>query len=132
MNLGESLKQYVSYFQSLMALVYNYNNNVATAAFINELQVPYSFYKHLMKHKVTKMRDILTCTQKCIQIENATRSSANHSPKREGKMEKHKAQSVPLKKTSRKAVGAVKKPARNLAKSYGDEANFIPFKVSID
>ena len=63
-----------------MALVYNCNDDVAAAAFISGLLVTHS-YKYLVKHEVTKMRDILTRAQEYIQIEDATRSSANHSPK---------------------------------------------------
>ena len=37
MKVGESLKSYVNYFQSQMALVYN--EDVTTAAFISGLQV---------------------------------------------------------------------------------------------
>ena len=47
-----------------MTLVYNYNENVAAAAFISGLQATHSFYKHLVKNDVTKMRDILVRTQK--------------------------------------------------------------------
>jgi len=43
-----------------MALVYNYNDDVAAAVFISGLQVSHTFYKHLVKHDVTKMRDILS------------------------------------------------------------------------
>jgi len=39
--------------------VYNYNNGMAAATFISGLQVTHSFYKHLVKHEVTKMRDDL-------------------------------------------------------------------------
>ena len=67
MKPGESLTHYVSY----LTLVYNYND-VVTVAFINGLQVFHSFYKHLVKHEVTKMRDILSRSKKYIQIENAT------------------------------------------------------------
>ena len=45
----------------------------------------HSFYKHLVKHEITKMRNILTHAQKYIQIKDATRSSANRSPKRGAK-----------------------------------------------
>jgi len=45
-----------------MALVYNCNEDVAVAAFISELQVTHSFYKHLVKNDVTKMKDILVRT----------------------------------------------------------------------
>jgi len=46
------------------------------------MQVSHSFYKHLVKYKVTKMRDILALVQKYIQIEDAIQSSANRSSKR--------------------------------------------------
>ena len=59
MKPGESLKKYVSYFQSQMALVYNCNEEVVAAVFISELQVTHLFYKHLVKNDVTKMRHIL-------------------------------------------------------------------------
>ena len=62
-----------------MALVYNCNDDVVAAAFIIRMHVTHSFYKYLVKHEVTKMRDILTRAQKYILIENATRSSANCS-----------------------------------------------------
>jgi len=42
------------------------------------------------------------------------------------------AQPVLLKKTLSRANGAVNKPAWNLAKAHGDEANFTPIKVSVD
>ena len=82
-----------------MALMYNCNNGVVVFALISELQVSHSFYKPLVKHEVTKMRHILTHAHKYIQIEDATRSSANHSPKRGGEVEKQKAQPIPPKKT---------------------------------
>ena len=59
MKPGESLKQYVDYFHSQMTLVYNCNDDVVAAAFISGMQVTHSFYKYLVKHEVTKMRDIL-------------------------------------------------------------------------
>ena len=49
-----------------MALVYNCNDGVAVVAFISEMQVTHFFYKHLVKHEVTKMRDILARVQKYI------------------------------------------------------------------
>ena len=64
MKPGESLKNYINYFQSQMALVDNYNDDVAAAAFISRLQVTHSFYNHLVKNDVTKMRDILVRAQK--------------------------------------------------------------------
>ena len=64
-----------------MALVYNCKDDVAVAAFISGLQVTHSFYKHLVKYEVTKMRDIFIRAQKYIQIEDVTRASANCLPK---------------------------------------------------
>ena len=59
MKPGESLKNYVDYFQSQMALVYNCNEDVAIVALISGLQVTHSFYKNLVKNNITKMRDII-------------------------------------------------------------------------
>ena len=64
-----------------MALVYNCNDNVDAAAFISGLKVTNSFYKYLVKHEVTKTRDVLTRAKKYIQIEGATRNSTNRSHK---------------------------------------------------
>ena len=73
-----------------MALIYNCNEDVAVAAFISGLQVTHSFYKHLVKYEVTKIRDILFQVQKYIQIEDAIRSAANRSLKKGGKGVKSK------------------------------------------
>jgi len=64
MKPRESLKQYIGYFQSQIVLVYNYNDDVVVAAFISRMQVTHSFYKHLVKHEVTKISNILTRPQK--------------------------------------------------------------------
>ena len=48
MKYGESLKSCISYFQSQMALVYNYNDDVATAAFIARLETSHSLYLSLI------------------------------------------------------------------------------------
>ena len=66
MKAGESLKNYVNYFQSQMALVYNCNEDVAVATLISGLQVTNPFYKYLVKNDVTRMRDILVQAQKYI------------------------------------------------------------------
>jgi len=114
-----------------MAPVYNYKDDMVATAFISGMQVTHS-YKHLLKHEVTKMRDILTHAQKYIQIEDGTQSSANRSPKRGGKLEKQKAQPDPPKKVPTQAVGAINKPARNLAKVHGDGADLTPLKIPVD
>jgi len=50
-----------------MALVYNCKDDVAAVAFISWLQVSHFFYKYLVKHKVTKVRNIFSRAQKYIQ-----------------------------------------------------------------
>jgi len=62
-----------------MALVYNYNEDVAAATFISGLQVIHSFYKHLVKNNVSKMKDILVRVQKYMQIEEVTRATTSRS-----------------------------------------------------
>ena len=64
-----------------MALMHNSNDDVVAVVFINGLKITHSFYKHLVKYEIIEMRDIFTHTQKYIQIEDATRNSANCSPK---------------------------------------------------
>ena len=64
----ETLKNYVNYFQSQMAPVYNCNEDVVVAAFISRLQVTNPFYIYMWKNDVTKMRDIYVQEQKYIQI----------------------------------------------------------------
>ena len=86
MKHGESLKQYVIYFQSQVALVYNCNDDVVVAVFISGLH----FLQASGEHEVTKMKDIPTHAQKYIQIENATWIFANHYPKWEEEVKKQK------------------------------------------
>jgi len=52
---------------------------VAAAAFISELQITHFFYKHLVKHEVTKMRDILSRAQKYIRIKDVIQNATDHS-----------------------------------------------------
>ena len=77
MKTGESLKNYINYFQSQIALVYNYNENIATTALISWLQVTNPFYKYLVKNDVTKIRDIRARMQKYIQIEEVTGATSS-------------------------------------------------------
>ena len=64
-----------------MSLVYNCNDDITEAAFIVGMQIDHSFYKHLAKHDVTNMKDILSRVQKYIQLEEATRNATNCSTK---------------------------------------------------
>ena len=63
MKLGKSLKNYVNYFQSQMSLIHNYNKDIVSIIFISGLQVIHTFYKHLVKNDVTKMKDNLVWAQ---------------------------------------------------------------------
>ena len=58
MKPGETLKRYISYFQNQMVMVYNCIDDVTSVAFIVGLQTDHS-YKHLVKHDITNMKDIL-------------------------------------------------------------------------
>jgi len=113
---GESLKNYVNYFHSKIALVYNCNEDIVAAAFISGLQVSHLFYKHLMKNDITKIRDILIQAQKYIQVEEATRAASSHSPRQGPKVEKPKLQFPPRKNPSHN-VSSVREPARHAIES---------------
>jgi len=58
-----------------MVMVYNCSDDVVAATFIVRLQTDHSFYKHLVKHDITNMKDILSRAQKYVQLEEAIRSS---------------------------------------------------------
>ena len=55
-----------------MAMVYNCSNDVIAATFIVGLQTDHFFYKHLVEHDITNMKDILSRAQKYVQMEEAT------------------------------------------------------------
>ena len=79
------------------------------------------------------MWDILSRAQKHIQIEDATRSAVDRSFKGEDNGEKLKPQPAFPKKNQNRASDAINKPSsRNPAKTYEDEADFTPFKISED
>ena len=105
-----------------MALVYNCNDDMAVAAFISGLEVTH-FYKYLVKHDVTKMRDIFARVQP---------EFYQSLPQARRESEKQEAQPGPPKKTPNRVVGAINKSARNLTKVHGDEADLTPFKVPVD
>ena len=131
MKAGESLKNYVNYFQSQMALVYNCNEDVAAAAFISGLQVTYPIYKHLVRNDATRMRDILVQAQKYIQIKEATRPTFSRSPKQGPEIEKLKPQ-FHSKKNSSHNSSTVRKPSRCAAESGKggeSERDLTPFRI---
>ena len=133
MKSRESLKNYVNYFQSQMALICNCNKDVADASF-SRMQVTNPFYKHLMKNNVTKMRDILTWVQKYIQIEGATRATSSRPLRQGPEVEKPKPQFTSRKNLSYN-FSTVHKPSRHATESSkGNEVelDLIPFRVPID
>ena len=54
---------------------------VAAPAFIKGLQVSHPLYKHLLKHNIAKMSEVLTRAQLYIQLEEAMKASPKHSAK---------------------------------------------------
>ena len=89
---GDSLKSFIGYFQSKQDKVFSCGEDVFTLAFINGLQVSHPMYKHLLKHNVTRMCEILSQSQPYIQLEEAMKCFANHSTKRGDDREKSKPQ----------------------------------------
>jgi hypothetical protein len=73
---GESLKIYLTRFQSERAKVHHCSDDVAAAAFISGLQVKHAFFASLVKHDVTEMCEILRRAPGYIHLEEA-RSSAD-------------------------------------------------------
>ena len=71
MKQGDNLKSYISYFQSQLAKVSSYDEDVSVLAFISGLHVSHPLYKHLLKHDVTRMSEILSRAQPYMQLEEA-------------------------------------------------------------
>ena len=96
-----------------MALVF-----AAAAAFISGMQVIHS-YKHLVKHEVTKMRDILARAQKYIQIEDATWNSTIAPPGEKAKW-RNRRRSLVLRRRLRVGQSELSKsPLENSPRSIG-------------
>jgi len=57
---GNNLKSYIGCFQSQLAKVSDCNEDISAITFISELQVSHPMYKHLLKHNVTRMSEILS------------------------------------------------------------------------
>jgi len=60
MRQSDSLKSYISFFQCQLAKVRNCGEDVSVLAFISGLQVSHLMYKHLLKHNVTQMSEVLS------------------------------------------------------------------------
>jgi len=117
-----------------MALVYNYNKDIAVATFVSGLQVTNPFYKYLVKNDVTKIREILVRVQNYIQIEEATRSASSRPLRQGPEVEKPKPQ-LSMKRNLSHNLAAIHKRARRVAefsKGGETEPDLIPFRVIID
>jgi len=60
MRQGDSLKSYINFFQNQFTKISNCGEEVAALAFISGLQVAHPLYKHLLKHNVAKMSEIIS------------------------------------------------------------------------
>jgi len=82
MRQSDNLKSYIGYFQSQLAKISNCGEDVSVLAFISGLQVSHPLYKHLLKHNVTRMSEVLSRAQPYIQLE-VMKTFANYSAKRD-------------------------------------------------
>ena len=63
MRQGDNIKSYIGYFQIQLDKVPHYGEDVSTLAFISELQVFHQLYKHLLKHDVPRMSEVVSQSQ---------------------------------------------------------------------
>jgi len=82
----------MGYFQSQLAKIFNCGEDVSAFAFISRLQLSHPLYKHLLKHDITRMSEVLSRDQPYIELEEAMKSSVNHSLKRDSDREKMNSQ----------------------------------------
>ena len=61
--------------------VSNYGEEVFTLAFISGMQDTHPLSKHLLKHNVVKISEVLSQARPYIQFEEAMKASSNHSAK---------------------------------------------------
>ena len=127
MKPGESLKQYISYFQSQMALMYNCNYDVVVAVFINGLLVTYSFYKHLVKH------DAPRCGTSSLKLRSISRSRTRPEAQlialSKGRiMRRNRSLNLPSQKRMKMGFLTLSKPCEDLRR----QSRLTPFKISVD
>ena len=63
MRQSDNLKSYISYFQNQLTKIPSCGEDVSELAFINELQISHPLCKHLLKHNVTQMSEVLSRAQ---------------------------------------------------------------------
>ena len=81
MRQSDNLESYIDFFQNQLVKIPNCGEDVSALAFISEMQVSHPLYKHLLKHNVTQMSEVLSPTQLYIKLEEATKTSFNHTTK---------------------------------------------------
>jgi len=78
---GDSLKSYISFFQSQLAKIPNCSEDVSALSFISRLQISHPLCKLLLKYNVTRMSEVLLRVQPYIQLDEAMKTSFNHTVK---------------------------------------------------
>jgi len=91
MRPSDSLKSYIRYFQNQLVKVPNCSEDVSALTFINRLHVSHLLYKHLLKHDITQMSEVMSRAQSYIKLEKAMKSSVNQSLKDNNDREKSKS-----------------------------------------
>jgi len=81
MSQWDSLKSYLNFFQSQLTKVSNYSEEVSALVLIIGLQITHPLHKHLLKHNIAKIREVLSWAQSYIQLEKTMKASSNHSAK---------------------------------------------------
>jgi len=81
MSQGYSLKSYLNFFQNQLTKVPNCGEKIVALAFISGLQIAQPFYKHLLKHNIAELSELLSQAYPYIQLEETMKASSNHSGK---------------------------------------------------
>jgi len=81
MRQEDILKSYINFFQNQLTKVSNCGEEVSALAFISRLQVTHPLYRHLLKHNVATISEVLSPAQPYIQLEEAMKASSSHSAK---------------------------------------------------
>ena len=81
MSQTDSLKSCINFFKSQLAKVLNCGEDFFALAFISELQVSHLLYKHLLKHNVTRISEVLSRVHPYNQLEEAMKTFFNHTVK---------------------------------------------------
>ena len=116
----------------------NCSEDVSTLAFISELQVFHLLYKHLLKHDITRMSEILSQTQPYIQLEEVMKSSANQTLKCGKNDEQSKSRETSTNAShSNQGHPGYKRQALlvlslNPCKTFKREKHFTPLRLPID